>query len=67
MRGNYGKEASLSAYPDADAISDWAVDQMAWAVEAGIYETDSDHLYPQAFSKRYQIAEILCVFAEKFC
>lgn len=59
-------EASLSGYPDAGTVSDWARSAMGWAVGAG-YLTGSAEgstvlLRPQALAVRAQTAAILTRF-----
>ena len=56
-------EADLTSFPDADAISDYAKDAMAWCVANGIINGDFDgekvSLNPTANATRAQIAAIL--------
>ena len=49
----------LSGFLDADAISDWAADAMAWAVQRGILRGDGGLLSPGAHSTRAQVAAML--------
>lgn len=60
--------ADLSVYPDADEISGYAWDAMAWAVAAGLVngmpEGDVLALNPQGFANRAQIAVIFHRFCE---
>ena len=57
--------AELSAFSDADTISDWALDSFRWANKAeligGVSETE---LSPKANTTRAQLAEILMRFLE---
>ncbi len=57
---------SLAKYFDADDVSDWAVDQMKWAVDENIYNGVDYKLNPQSPAKRSLIAEILYSFVSKF-
>ena len=63
-----GERASahdLSAFTDADAISDWAGTAMAWVVEHGIITgVTSTTLVPQGTATRAQCAAMLMRFVE---
>ena len=57
-------EGKLAGFPDAEKVSDYAADAMAWAVEQGLINgiSDSDgktYLAPQETATRAQIAVIL--------
>ena len=57
-------EGKLAGFPDAEKVSDYAVDAMAWAVEQGLINgiSESDgktYLAPQETATRAQIAVIL--------
>ena len=57
--------SALSAYPDSSAVSDWAVDGMAWAVANGIITGTGDGLLaPQTPSNRAVAATILQRYCE---
>ena len=64
-----GKPAAtgdLSSYTDADTVSDWAKDAMAWAIEVGLINgTTPATLAPQSNATRAQVATILWRFCEK--
>jgi len=49
----------LAAYADADSVSDWALEQMKWAVENGVYEGNKFNLHPAAHAPRFLVAEML--------
>lgn len=54
---------SLSDYKDAAAVSNFAKDAFAWAVEEGIINgTTVDTLSPQGTATRAQVAAILTRF-----
>lgn len=55
---------TLDEYADAADVSDWAVGQMTWAVENGIYVVNDDVLNPQALAARSLVAVMLYNFAE---
>ena len=68
MKARYAKaetvEGKLAGFPDAEKVSDYAADAMAWAVEQslinGISESDGKtYLAPQETATRAQIAVIL--------
>ena len=53
-------DADLSGYTDAEKISDYAVDAMRWAVEAGIINGVTEtRLSPKGTANRAQLAAIL--------
>ena len=57
-------EGKLAGFPDAEKVSDYAADAMAWAVEQGLINgiSESDgktYLAPQETATRAQIAAIL--------
>lgn len=55
-----GGRADLSAYADAQAVSAYAVDAMAWASHAGLISGMEDHtLQPAGSATRAQVASIL--------
>lgn len=58
----------LSGYPDAEAISTYARDAMAWAVSTGLItgskEADGTYLNPQGLATREQAAAILMRYAK---
>ena len=50
------ERADLSAYADADSVSAWAEDAVAWAVAEGIMGVDTDVLDPQGDAQRAHVA-----------
>ena len=57
---------SLSAYTDAESVSEWATDAMLWATQNGIITgTTADTLAPQSTATRAQCAAMLMRFAER--
>ena len=58
----------LSGYPDAEAISTYARDAMAWAVSTGLVtgskEADGTYLAPQGLAAREQAAAILMRYVQ---
>ena len=58
----------LSGYPDAEAISTYARDAMAWAVSTGLVtgskEADGTYLVPQGLATREQASAILMRYAK---
>ncbi len=61
-------EADLTSFPDADTVSEYAKDAVAWCVANGIIKGDLDkdvtYLNPTANATRAQIAAILARFAQ---
>ncbi len=62
------KRAALSTFPDADKVSNYAKDAMAWAVETGLINgikaAKETTLAPQATAPRAQVAAILARYCE---
>ena len=58
----------LSGYPDAESVSTYARDAMAWAVSTGLVtgskEADGTYLVPQGLAAREQAAAILMRYAK---
>lgn len=60
--------ADLAGHPDADQISDWAMEGMSWAVAKGIIGKDllkDGLLAPQKNASRAEVAAMLYAFSEK--
>ena len=57
--GSPAVTGSLSAYPDADEVSNWAVDAMVWATEEGIINGMGGNLSPKTGATRAQLAAML--------
>lgn len=58
--GSPAVDGSLADFPDADSVSDYAVDAMCWAVSTGIIGGMGDGtLNPQGSATRAQVAAIL--------
>ena len=54
---------SLDSFPDADSVSDWAVQGMTWAVENGLITgTGAGELNPQGTASRAEVATLLARF-----
>ena len=62
------KRADLSVYPDANRVSSYAKEALAWANAAelirGTSENGRDYLAPQASATRAQVATILARYAQ---
>ena len=56
------KRADLSSFPDADSVSTWAKDALAWTVAEGIIGGSDGKLLPQGNATRAQVAAILMRF-----
>lgn len=62
-----GAGGSLSGYTDANSVSDWSAEAMAWAVGVGLINgTTPATLDPQGSATRAQVAAILMRYAEMF-
>ena len=63
--------ADLSKFPDASKISNYAKDNLAWAVGAGLISGSKDaasgtvYLDPKGNATRAQVAQILMMFTQK--
>ena len=55
----------LNAYPDADTVSEWAVDAMVWATETGLINGIGGNLSPKTGATRAQLATMLMRFEEE--
>ncbi len=58
--------ADLKAFSDANAISDWAMEAMAWTNAAALIQGDGQSLNPGGQAERCQVAAILQRFIEQF-
>ena len=54
--------AAIAGFADAESVSDWAVDAMAWAVSQGIIGGSNSKLDPQGNATRAQVATMLMRF-----
>ena len=55
----------LEAFLDGDAISSWAVEAMAWAVDAGLLSGTGDNLLsPAGTATRAEVAQVLANFCQ---
>ena len=62
--GEPSAAGDLSAYADADSVSAYASDAMAWCVENGVLNgTDGSRLEPAASATRAEVAAVLQRFA----
>lgn len=65
--GDSAAAGDLSAYPDASAVSKWAVEGVQWAVAHGLISgTDTGALDPRGTATRAQVATIIMRFCEEF-
>ncbi len=64
-RGYKTGSADLSKYTDADSVSTWAKNAMAWAVETGLINGRTDTtLVPNGTANRAEVATIFMRFCE---
>lgn len=59
-----GDSTLLYQYPDLKSISSWAVDAVAWAVDAGVMTGMDDTLNPQGNITQVQVAVMLYKFSQ---
>ena len=64
-RRESSKRGDLSAFPDANKISAYAKEAIAWAVGEGLINGSDGKLLPQGNATRAQVATILMRFIEK--
>ena len=57
-------DGDLSRFSDAESVSDYAREAMAWAVEKGIILGNDGALLPQGSASRAQVAAILQRYVE---
>jgi len=62
--GSPKSDGELSAFSDADNVSDYAFDAMVWAVENGIILGNNGRLMPRDNATRVQAAAIIQRFIE---
>lgn len=63
--GSPSTSKNLTGYADANAVSDWAVEALAWAVDNGIIcGMSGSSLAPQNTATRAQVAVMLMQFVE---
>lgn len=60
VRGGSAQSGSLSAFPDGNTVSDWAVDSVGWAARTGIVTGRGDgSLQPTESATRAEVAMML--------
>lgn len=59
-----GDEAALAAYDDGDAVSSWAREAMAWALETGVLTSSEGRLSPRGYVTRAELAQALLNFCQ---
>ena len=60
--GSPAVDGNLSAYPDGNTVSDWAVDALVWATEEAIINGMGGRLSPKTGATRAQLAAMLMRF-----
>lgn len=61
-----GNKASITGFADSNEVSNWAYENMRWAVGTGLINgTDGNRLDPQGITTRAEAAAILQRFLEK--
>lgn len=58
-------ETSLSSFRDSSEVSEWALEDMKWAVASGVYSGDENRLDPKKNAPRSLIAEMIYGFLER--
>ena len=58
-------QGDLSTFPDADDVSSWAAEAMAWAVEQDLIKGDNGRLNPARTATRAEVAAVLQRLTEK--
>ncbi|MCD7947633.1 MAG: S-layer homology domain-containing protein [Oscillospiraceae bacterium] len=62
--GDTTTRADLSAFPDSEAVSDWARDALAWANGQGLMNGMDGALAPKGTASRAQVAQIFMNYAQ---
>ena len=65
FEGSPAVSGNLNAYPDANEVSDWAVDAMVWATQEGMINGIGGSLSPKTGATRAQLATMLMRFCVK--
>lgn len=64
FEGSPKVSGSLSVYPDAASVSDWAKDAMIWATQTGLVNGINGSLSTKTGATRAQLATMLMRFIE---
>ena len=64
FEGSPAVSGNLSAYPDANTVSDWAKDALVWATQTGLIKGMGGNLSPKTGATRAQLATMLMRFEE---
>ncbi len=59
-------EGDLSKFPDADSVSEYAVESMKWAIGNEFITGDGGNINPQKYAERGHCAKIMTVFLQKY-
>ena len=65
FEGSPAVSGNLNAYPDANEVSDWAVDAMVWATQEGMINGIGGSLSPKTGATRAQLATMLMRFCQR--
>ena len=65
FEGSPAVSGNLNAYPDANEVSDWAVDAMVWATQQGMINGIGGSLSPKTGATRAQLATMLMRFCQR--
>jgi ubiquitin len=60
----YASERDIDAFPDAEAVANYAKNAFAWALDNGIINGENGNLEPRGDVTRAQVAAVLRRFAE---
>ncbi len=59
-------EGDLNKFPDADSVSEYAVESMKWAIGNELITGDKGNINPQKYAERGHCAKIMTVFLQKY-
>ena len=59
-------DIDYTAYTDANDVSEWAFNEMLWALENRIYDVDEAVLNPQGKAARWLVAEMIYNFCSNY-
>ncbi len=59
-------DIDFTAYTDANDVSEWAFNEMLWALEKGIYDVEKTILNPQGKAARWLVADMIYNFCNVY-
>ena len=56
----------ITVYTDGEDVSEWAFNEMLWALENAIYDVEEPILNPQGKAARWLVADMICNFCNVY-